>query len=230
MIFLRKIILKKRWLYGCLFFFMHNCSPPNEQSNVTAHFVDSVTQEKNIEQIIKNITIAKKYVKQGDLIMRTGKDFTSELMRLSSAADKTYSHCGIASFEHDSLFVYHALGGEWNPDEKLRRDAFEIFCNPYENRGIGIFRYSLSTGVEAKLSKIIDTLYKNGVRFDTRFDLATNDRMYCSEFVYKTVEQATDYKINLPLTTFRNKKFVSPDNLYLNPFCKEILRLKFQTK
>ena len=86
----------------------------------------------------------KKIIKQGDLIVRTGKDFTSEMMRLLSAKDKTYSHCGIASIEHDSLFVYHAIGGEWNPDQKLRRDPFEIFCNPYENRGFGIFRYKLT--------------------------------------------------------------------------------------
>ncbi len=230
MIFLFKIINKKRWLSGCLFFFIQSCSPANVQNNTTENFADSARQEKNIEKAIDNIANAKRFVKQGDLIMRTGKDFTSELMRLSSANDKTYSHCGIASFEHDSLFVYHALGGEWNPDEKLRRDAFEVFCNPYENRRIGIFRYSLGNEAEVKLSKIIDTLYTKGTRFDMKFDLASDDRMYCSEFVYKTIEQASNHKINLPLTTFKNTKFVSPDNLYLNPFCKEVLRLEFQRK
>ncbi len=227
MIFLFKIINKKRWLPGCLLFFLQSCSPANEQTKLTTQLAGSILQEKNIAQAINNIACAKKYVKQGDLIMRTGKDFTSELMRLTSANDKTYSHCGIAGFEHDSLVVYHALGGEWNPDARLRKDAFEIFCTPYENRGIGIFRYNMNNDAEAKLSKIIDTLYTAGIKFDMKFDLTSNDRMYCSEFVYKAVEQASDYKIRLPLRTFRNTKFVSPDNLYHNPFCKEILRLKF---
>ncbi|MDQ6761667.1 MAG: hypothetical protein M3015_03445, partial [Bacteroidota bacterium] len=113
---------------------------------------------------------------------------------------------------------------------KLRRDAFEIFCNPYENRGIGIFRFTLNKNSQAKLFKIIHNLYAEGTRFDMKFDLNSDDRMYCSEFVYKSVEQAVDNKITLPLTTFNKVKFVAPDNLYLNPFCKEVLRLKFQMK
>ncbi len=230
MIFLFKIINERRWLLGCLFFFIQSCSPGNQQKNFATQHEDSLRQEENIQKAIDNISNAKKFVKQGDLIMRTGKDFTSEIMRLSSTNDKTYSHCGIASFENDSLFVYHALGGEWNPDEKLRRDAFEIFCNPYENRGIGIFRYNMNNDTEVKFLKIVDSLYKKGVEFDMHFDLTSNDRMYCSEFVYKSVEWATDDKINLPLTTFHNVKFVAPDNLYLNPFCNQVLRLTFQKK
>ncbi|MEO8112283.1 MAG: hypothetical protein ABI594_19705 [Ginsengibacter sp.] len=191
---------------------------------------DSVGQQEKIEEDISSIIAIKKYVQQGDLIMRTGKDFTSELMRLSSINDKTYSHCGIASFENDSLFVYHALGGEWNPDQKLRRDAFEVFCNPYENRGIGIFRYTLNKNTRTRLFEIIHKLYADGVMFDMKFDLSSDNRMYCSEFVYKSVEQANDHEITLPLTTFNDVKFVAPDNLYLNPFCKEILRLEFQTR
>ena len=88
-------------------------------------------------------TRMRKLIQNGDLILRTGRDFTSEIMRQLSTKDKTYSHCGIASIEHDSVFVYHSIGGEWNPDQKLRRDPFEIFCNPFENRGFGIFRYKL---------------------------------------------------------------------------------------
>ncbi|MEO6638349.1 MAG: hypothetical protein ABIN25_08735 [Ginsengibacter sp.] len=227
MIFSYKINDRKRWLIGCLFFFIQSCSPADRQANFAMQIADSLKQEENIEHAINKIAETKKIVKEGDLIMRTGKDFTSELMRLSSANDKTYSHCGIASFENDSLFVYHAIGGEWNPDERLRRDIFEVFCNPYENKGIGIFRYIISNKTEAKLFKIIDTLYTCGVKFDMQFDLASNDRMYCSEFVYKAIEQASDHKIILPITTFKNIKFVAPDNLYRNPFCKEIFRLAF---
>ena len=94
--------------------------------------------------------------------MRTGRDFTSETMRQLSLKDKTYSHCGIASIEHDSVFVYHSIGGEWNPDQKLRRDPFEIFCNPFENRGFGIFRYKLSPRRKCTLISIVQKFYKRG--------------------------------------------------------------------
>ncbi len=144
MIFILKIINTKRRLLCCLLFFLISCSSENHQKDLPSQLAESVGQQEKIEEDIRGLIAIKKYVQQGDLIMRTGKDFTSELMRLSSVNDKTYSHCGIAIFENDSLFVYHALGGEWNPDQKLRRDAFEVFCNSYENRGIGIFRYTLN--------------------------------------------------------------------------------------
>lgn len=230
MIFFLEIINTKGRLLCCLLFFLISCASENDQKNLPSQFADSVRQQEKIEKDISSIIAIKKYVQQGDLIMRTGKDFTSELMRLSSVNDKTYSHCGIASFENDTLFVYHALGGEWNPDQKLRRDAFELFCNPYENRGIGIFRYELTEDSRTKLFKIIHTLHADGVMFDIQFDLSSDDRMYCSEFVYKSIGRASGKNITLPLTTFNHIKFVAPDNLYMNPSCKELLRLKFQTK
>ncbi len=158
-------------------------------------------------------------IKNGDLILRTGRDFTSETMRKLSVKDKTYSHCGIASIEHDSLFVYHSIGGEWNPDQKLRRDPFEIFCNPFENRGFGIFRYKLTPMENLGLISAVQKFYSQGIMFDMQFDLASDDRMYCTEFVYKAVEEASDHKILLPTTTLNHIKFVAPDNLFINPAC-----------
>lgn len=166
-------------------------------------------------------------VKTGDLIVRTGKDFTSETMRLLSTKDKTYSHCGIASIEHDSLFVYHSIGGEWNPDQKLRRDPFEIFCNPYENRGFGIFRYKITPQENLNLIKDVHKLYDKKIMFDMQFDLASDDRMYCSEFVYKAIEEATGNKFVLPTTTINHIKFIALDNLFINSFCNEIKRVKY---
>ena len=95
------------------------------------------------------------------------------------------------AIEHDSLFVYHSIGGEWNPDQKLRRDPFELFCNPFENRGFGIFRYNLSPIENTHLINIVQEFYARGIMFDMQFDLASDDRMYCTEFVYKAVKEAS---------------------------------------
>ena len=227
MIFLLKIILLKRRLLCCLLFFMASCSSKKENDIKDSAKENSIKQEQNIDKDFEVISRSKKYVKQGDLILRTGRDFTSDLMRRVSIVDKTYSHCGIASFENDTLFVYHAIGGEWNQDQKLKRDPFEFFCNPYENRSFGIFRYELSSDEQLKVFALIRKFYNDGMKFDMQFDLDTNDRMYCSEFVYKTIETATGHRIKIPLDTLNSKKFVAIDNLFINPFCKEITRAKF---
>ena len=223
-----KKLKNKRWLLCCLLFFVMACHSKIPYNSFVYTKTDSIREEENASAAIDSINQYTKLVKQGDLIVRTGKDFTSETMRLLSAKDQTYSHCGIASFEHDSLFVYHSIGGEWNPDQKLRRDPFDFFCNPFENRGFGIFRYNLTRKEDAKLINIVHSLYARGVKFDMQFDLATDDRMYCSEFVYKVVERSSENKIVLPTTTIDSIKFVALDNLFINPNCVEIKRVVFK--
>jgi hypothetical protein len=191
---------------------------------------DSIEEEREITAAFNTIYKNAAAVKQGDLIMRTGRDFTSEAMRQLSLKDKTYSHCGIASIEHDSIFVYHSIGGEWNPDQKLRRDPFDVFCNPFENRGFGIFRYNLTAKENSDLLNIVQNFYKEAIMFDMKFDLSSNERMYCSEFVYKSIEEACQNRISLPTTTINHIKFIAPDNLYINPKCVEIKRVIFNMK
>src|ERR1700730_9567249 len=133
--FMLQKIINRRWPLRCLLFLAMACQAKSHYDASILSKTDSIMEEQKITASLDTIYRNKKIVKQGDLIVRSGRDFTSETMRQLSAHDKTYSHCGIASIEHDSLFVYHSIGGEWNPDQKLRRDPFEIFCNPFENRG-----------------------------------------------------------------------------------------------
>ncbi len=214
----------------CLLFFWIACHEENHYNTYLASAADSVKDEQIISAALDSIYANEKNVVQGDLIMRAGRDFTSETMRQLSIKDKTYSHCGIASIEHDSIFVYHSIGGEWNPDQKLRRDAFEIFCNPFENRGFGIYRYKMSGEENDDLIATVKKFYKQEIMFDMQFDLASDERMYCSEFVYKAVKKAFGNKISLPSTTLNKIKFIAPDNLYLNPNCAEIKRVIFNKK
>lgn len=223
-----KLFSIKRWPLCCLLFYAFSCINPKEKKISSILKKDSFTEELITSKAFKQIHEVKDLVISGDLILRTGKDFTSELMRRLSQRDKTYSHCGIASWENDTLFVYHMLGGEWNPDQKLRRDSFELFCNPYENRGFGVFRYKINTLQEKNIINQTHQYYQQGVMFDMKFDLSTDDRMYCSEFIYKTVEKAAGDSIKLNTTTLDNIQFVAVDNLFFNKSCHEIKRIVFQ--
>ncbi|MEO9003333.1 MAG: YiiX/YebB-like N1pC/P60 family cysteine hydrolase [Ginsengibacter sp.] len=185
---------------------------------------DSAITDKNANFAFIHIHNAQIAVQPGDLVLRSGRDYTSEVMRKLSRHDKTYSHCGIASIENDSVFVYHSIGGEWNPDQKLRRDLFAVFCNPYENRGFGIYRYSLNKKQKAKVLQNVHQFYKDKVMFDMQFNLDTDDRMYCSEFVYKAIKPVHDLKT----TTINHITFVAIDNLFLDAACHEIKRVKFE--
>ena len=226
--FILKQIKNKRWLLCYLLFFTIACNSKSKYNSFTVSKTDSVNETKIAAIAFDSIYQTEQLIKHGDLIVRTGKDFTSETFRKLSTKDKTYSHCGIASIEHDSIFVYHAIGGEWNPDQKLRRDGIEIFCNPFENKGYGIYRYKLSGNENTSLIKYVQFLYKKEIPFDMQFDLASDDKMYCTEFVYKAIRAATRNKISLSITTFHDKQFVALDNLFLDSNCIEIKKVVFK--
>ena len=222
-------IFKKRWHFCCLLFFV-SCfqkDAPRAGASPRAD-QDSIAREKEIDAAFDSIYLDRRLIRTGDLILRTGRDFASETFRQMSVHDRTYSHCGIALVVHDSVVVFHAIGGSFNPDQQLRRDPLEVFCNPYENRGFAIYRYDLSPQAIPRLMDTVGQWYGRKIPFDLNFDLATDDRMYCAEFVYKAVTRATGDTVRLPVTVFAGRRFVTIDDLFLNPWCRAIRRVNFR--
>ncbi|RYD71507.1 MAG: hypothetical protein EOP53_23565 [Sphingobacteriales bacterium] len=209
-----------RWPIGCLIFFVTACdSKPTLQPIVTTT-EDSIKNEQRIDRAFANIKLLSRQIKNGDLVTRTGNDFTSESLRNLCIRDKTYSHCGIASIENDTLFIYHAMGGEWNPDEKLRRDTWKVFAEPYSNKGVGLFRFDMPDSSINHLIAVVQEYYKNELSFDMKFDLATDEKMYCAEFVYKSFVKATSQGMQFNKSRIGNFEFVGPDDIFLHPLCK----------
>lgn len=219
----------KRWQLCCLLFFIAGCNGNPERYNrliITA--ADSIKTMAIQQRALQQITGAEKLIHSGDIITRTGNDFTSETLRQLNRQDKTYSHCGIASIENDTLFVYHALGGDFNPNQKIRRDPLLFFCDPYSNRGFGIFRFKLN---DAAIKAVLITAkksYNAGIMFDMKFDLASDDRMYCTEYVYKSFLQSPYNTIHFNISHLKKIAFVGVDDIFKNTNCQEIKRILYK--
>lgn len=211
-----------RWLTGCLIFFMSSCRPESNFKLQVTNKADSIKKEQQILRAFGQIISIKKEISTGDIVTRTGNDFTSENLRNLCTRDKTYSHCGIASWEKDSLFIYHAVGGEWNPDEKLRRDSWELFAEPYSNKGVGVFRFVIPDSINKNLIKTVQDYYREGLAFDMKFDLATDEKMYCAEFIYKAYMKASYNQLQFHKSRIGDFEFVGPDDIFLHPWCKKI--------
>lgn len=176
---------------------------------------------------IEKILYGQSLLKDGDLVLRTGNDFISLTLRQFSVHNKTYSHCGIVRIINGKAYIYNAIGGEDNPDARLRRDSFEAFCSPGENSGFGIFQYDLTSVQHHRLDSLVDLYYKLRIKFDLKFDLRTDSAMYCAEFVYKTVTRATKDSAFIPLSHIGSFEYVAIDNLFLNGHTRPVYQAKF---
>ena len=215
-------IKKNRWPYGYLLFFILSCNNEVPLPSFTISAGDSIIEAHKIQRAEIVIDSISKTIHNGDLVTRTGKDFTSESLRSLNQRDKSFSHCGIASIENDSLFIYHALGGDFNPDQKLLREPFKKFADPVGNKGIGLFRFTISDQVITKLLKTVNILFVKGVMFDMSFDLSTDDRMYCAEFVSKSYHIAAGDKLVFPTSMIGKFRFLGVDDIFLHPLCRNI--------
>ena len=182
---------------------------------------------------------ARQIIQTGDLVLRTGTDFSSDQVKDLSLTDKTYSHGGIALVQNDSIYIYHVEPDYYYITDKVRKEPLDSFCNPEKNYGIGIARYNLSDVEKQKFIDYLDEQYQKKIPFDGRFLLNTNDSMYCSEMIKKGLSLATSDRITIEPIRFNdrrkfrlikryfklreeqfiNREIIPIDHLYLNPEC-----------
>jgi len=163
----------------------------------------------------------------GDLVFRHGRGAISNMLMHLSLKDARYSHAGIIHVEHGKAFVYHMIGGEENPSSKMRKDPIEVFCGPGDAHSFGIYRLDLDSGQLAGMDSLAESYYYSGLEFDTHFDLNTDEKMYCSEFVYKVIRHVVRDEKYLSLSVVSGKQYVACDNLYLNPHTTRIYSYQY---
>ena len=240
--------MKKNILFLSLLFFAAACTDQGDDGRILQSVAldDSVLKER-----WKIIHTIKDSIRDGDLILRCGNDLTSASLRDFSQDEKLYSHGGIALMFDGAMYVYSNMAGDINPNEIIRRDVVDSFLTPVNNVAVGVYRYDLTNEELQQLKTIVNDHYSNKLGFDMNFDLATNDKMYCAEMIAKTVEGATNRRIILPKSLINDelkgkylkkllerkivpsakmadqKEYYALDNLYLNPYCREVLKIIF---
>ncbi len=200
------------------------CTEQVQQSkNPVSDDRDSLYQKERLEKYYQAVLpqIAA-IAKSGDIVTRCGSDLTSEIIRRLNEQDNTYSHIGIVSIENDTTFVYHSIGGEFNPDQKLKREELWSFTHPADNKAAGIFRLPLSGKQINILITEVQRLYKAGMPFDMDFDWYTNDRLYCAEFVVKSLDKALGDTNYFHHTKIMGKEGVGIDDVTKNKNAKEL--------
>jgi Permuted papain-like amidase enzyme, YaeF/YiiX, C92 family len=166
-------------------------------------------------------------LQEGDLVLRHARGFVSDAILSFSTNDPQYSHSGIVRKIKGKTYVYHASGGEENMSNSMKCDELALYCHPAAIFKFGVFHFDLPDHQRAKFISILDEWYKQGVEFDFDFDMYTDDKMYCSEMIYKALTLATNDKNYIPLSRVIDKPYVAIDNLYLNDHCNLIFDFNY---
>ena len=152
-------------------------------------------------------------IQSGDIILREGKSFISQAFRNFSNVDKHYSHAGVAYILHGKMYVCHVVAAEGNKSDKIRLEPLESFCNPVENSSWAVYRTDIK---KEQIDQALLHYFNTKISFDLNFDLKSDDKMYCTELVYKIMTTANHNKKFINLSHGNGMDYVACDNLYLN--------------
>lgn len=173
---------------------------------------------------LKKIDSITGFLQTGDLVFRMGNDFASQTFANMNKSDKRFSHVGMISMKSGKPMVYHCLGGEFNPDQKMLLEPLRPFLSPEANSAFGIYRIK-ETPPQKLILKILDSLYISGVRFDLKFDLKTDDRLYCSEMLYKILRKIAPH-LSLKIAEAGGVSYVSTETFTQSPGMKPLIYAK----
>jgi hypothetical protein len=167
-------------------------------------------------------------VKDGDLVVRCGRDFTSQSLSKLNRRNSTYSHCGLIRIEKNLPYVYHAMGGEFNPTQALVRESLVDFIHPKHESRFAFFRLDSMQVDWKKIFRQVEHDYQNKLPFDMDFDLNTKDRMYCSEWVAHCLQKGLTHSASFNISQIGMKSFLGVDDIFLHPAFTQIMSHNFE--
>lgn len=160
----------------------------------------------------------------GDIVLRNGKGFISDLFRNTSKREKKYSHAGIIVIENNQPYVYHMLGNPGGGGE-FKKETLSGFCNPKSNKGFGIYRFNFLQNKENEVNSWLQHIIQMKPKFDEDFNLEESGNMYCSELIYNMCETVSD--VHLEGTIVNERIYIGLDDLYLNKYTTNITHLNY---
>jgi hypothetical protein len=93
---------------------------------------------------------------------------------------------------------------------------------------MAIVRYDIDGKHIRALDSVVCSYYKSRPRFDLKFDLATDDKLYCAEFVYKALSKAMNDTGYIKTSFALGRRYVGVDDLFLNPHCRILWKVAFK--
>lgn len=125
-------------------------------------------------------------LRTGDLVFRRGRSLES-LAVLAADPGSEFSHVGMVVVLEGRPWVIHACPGEQpSVPERLRKESVEVFLSPEEAGRFAVYRSGYSPEMLESVGRRALKFYCEGICFDEAFDLQNDQKLYCTELVYKS--------------------------------------------
>jgi len=165
---------------------------------------------------------------EGDIVFRKGHSLVSSLVLLNDRSTD-FSHVGIVCKLDGELYIIHAVPGEPDADGKevVKCERPEAFFDPGKARNIAITTLTFaSETLRHKAAITALDYFKRKVPFDGAMDFKTDDKLYCTELVWKAWLKAginiTQNQFQLLKYSLVNDSIILPGHILHSPLVTQI--------
>jgi len=147
----------------------------------------------------EKVPLDVKMIRSGDLVFRQGRGIFSELFRNIGDVDSQFSHVGVVYKENKGVHVIHTEASELTGIGAAKIEPLSDFISDSNAKKFAFYRVK-GLNIEGA-GLVLNTALKyvaDRIPFDSDFNLSDNDKLYCTELVYKAYKTAGIYLVKKP--------------------------------
>lgn len=166
-------------------------------------------------------------LQNGDLIFRRGRSTESHAVFITDRKSN-FSHVGIIYIEDKIPFVIHAVPGEnkSGPDY-IKKEIVEDYLSPEKASEYSVYRSDFSETINKSAALWANKFYLEKRVFDEKYDLSSDDKLYCTELILKAYRQAGYQTLTINTTQLnlliKNFELIMPGNIIENSHFHSII-------
>lgn len=193
--------MHKQLLYILFTFFIFSCSEDKVDNQ------SKLIQQKILNDIVKN-------GKSGDIILKKGYGLVSQTIVKALDEKIQISHCGILHKDTitNEFYIIHSVARQVSDADGVQKISLKKFVNDVKPKDFYLMRYNSNT--DFITNEALCYLEKR-IPFDHKYNLDSNDELYCSEFIYKIFFSEKQFEVFKSIE-IKNKQILLFNDIFKN--------------
>ena len=162
------------------------------------------------EQIVSNYTLSPKEISllhDGDIILRHGYGFVSDMIVETLNDSSGLSHCAILTQYKGNWIVIHSVSSTLSDVDGVQWQDLATFVNQSKKKSIVVIRYKHGKNDSdlARIGTRAKYYLDKKIPFDNSFNLFDSTSFYCSELLWKVFKD--EYHVDIFESKYRPKHY-----------------------
>ena len=162
------------------------------------------------EQLVSNYTLSPKEISllhDGDIILRHGYGFVSDMIEETLNDSSGLSHCAILTQYKGHWILIHSISSTLSDIDGVQWQDLATFVNQSKKRSIVVMRYRHGKNDSdlARIGTRAKYYLDKKIPFDNSFDLFDSTSFYCSELLWKVFKD--EYHVDIFESKYRPEHY-----------------------